>query len=60
MIDIEKVKKALNIKTNKGIESALKRMCEKLPDNEIDLFWIIRWLDNHGIKYIYAEDIIMG
>lgn len=34
IIDIEKVKKALNVKTNKGIESALKRMCEKLPDNK--------------------------
>lgn len=57
MIDIEKVKKALNVKTNKGIEGALKRMCEKLPDNENDLFWIIRWLDSHKIKYVHAEDV---
>lgn len=56
MIDVEEVKKALNVKTNKGIEGALKRMSEKLPNDEADLFWIIRWLDKNRIKYVHAQD----
>lgn len=57
MIDVDKVKDIFHVKTNKGIEGALKRLCEKLPETEIDIFWIVRWLDCHGIKYIHAEDV---
>ena len=57
MIDVDKVKDILHVKTNKGIEGALKRLCEKLPETETDIFWIVRWLDCHGIKYIQAEDV---
>ena len=56
MIDVEAVKKALRVKTNKGIESALSRYGNKLPKEKSDIFWLVRWLDSHGIKYIYAED----
>lgn len=57
MIDVDKVKDILHVKTNKGIEGALKRLAEKLPESETDIFWIVRWLDSHGIKYIQAEDV---
>lgn len=56
MIDVDELKIALKVRTNKGIESALKRMCMKLQKNETDLFWIIRWLDRHEINYVHAED----
>ena len=57
MIDVDKVKDILHVKTNKGIEGALKRLCEKLPETETDIFWIVRWLDSNRIKYIHAEDV---
>lgn len=60
MIDVEAVKKALRVKTNKGIESSLSRYGKKLPKEKSDIFWLVRWLDSHGIKYVYAEDKIMN
>lgn len=56
MIDVEAVKKVLRVKTYKGIESALNRYGNKLPKEKSDIFWLVRWLDSHGIKYVYAED----
>lgn len=58
MIDVEEVKEALHVKTYKGIEGALYRMWNKLPNDKSDAFWIIRWLDKHKINYIQATDVI--
>lgn len=57
MIDVESVKKSLRVKTYKGIESSLCRYCNKTPKEQLDLFWLVRWLDNHGIKYVHTKDI---
>lgn len=57
MIDVESVMNALKVKTYKGIDGAFWRMWNKLPNDKSDVFWIIRWIDNHGIKYIKAIDI---
>lgn len=56
MIDVENVKKVLRIKTYKGIESSLCRYCNKAQKEQLDLYWLVRWLDNYGIKYVHAED----
>lgn len=58
MIDVEEVKEALHVKTYKGIEGALYRMWNKLPNDKSDAFWIVRWLDKHKIDYIQATDVI--
>lgn len=57
MINVEDVKNALKVKTYKGIDGALWRIWNKLPDDQSDVFWIIRWLDDHKIKYTKAIDI---
>ena len=57
MIDVEEVKNALKVKTYKGIDGAFWRMWNKMPNDKSDVFWIIRWLDNHGIKYMKAINI---
>lgn len=54
MIDIDKVKKVLRIKTYKGIENSLCRYRQKMPMEQLDMFWLVRWLDNHEIKYVHA------
>ena len=60
MIDVETVKKVLRVKTYKGIESALCRYVNKSSNELSDVFWLIRWLDNYGIKYVHAEDKSMN
>lgn len=56
MIDVEQIKEILHVKTYKGIDGALYRISQKLPEAKSDIMWIKRWLDNHGVKYVHAED----
>lgn len=57
MIDVEVVKKALRVKTYKGIEKALSRMNEDFSSEHSDSLWLIRWLDYHRIHYVHVKEI---
>lgn len=57
MIDVEQILNILHVKTYKGIDGALWRIGQKLPDGKSDVLWVKRWLDRHKVEYIHAEDI---
>lgn len=57
MIDVEQIKEILHVKTYKGIDGALFRISQKLPDEKSDIMWIKCWLDKHQVEYIHAEEI---
>lgn len=57
LIDAGEIKKILKVKTCKGLSNALLKLSNKLTKDDSDIFWIVRWLDENGIKYTHAEDI---
>lgn len=57
MIDVEQILNILHVKTYKGIDGALWRIGQKLPDDKSDIHWIARWLEKHEVEYIYAEEV---
>lgn len=57
-IDLEEVKRMLKVKTIKGLKNILIRTGERLENGTHgDMYWLIRRLDRHGIRYTKTEGI---
>ena len=55
-IDLEEVKRMLKVKTIKGLKNTLIRTGERLEQGTHgDMYWLIRRLDRHGIRYTKTE-----
>lgn len=56
-IDAIAVEQILNVNDFRGIERELTRVYEQLANNaNLNIFWIVQWLDENSLKYIYSEE----
>lgn len=59
MIDVFAVEKVLGVSDFKGVEKALRKIYRELsPAHKSNLFWLLRWLNDHQIEYESQVDYI--
>lgn len=56
MINVDTVKKYLRVKTYRGLEGAIRRRNDKHFEAGSDALWLIHWLNNNKIKYVFATE----
>lgn len=58
-IDAAALQLLLNVPDFRGIEQAWKEIHKNLPtEKKDDVFWLVHWLDEHSISYIYKESFM--
>lgn len=58
-IDAAALQRLLNVSDFRGIEQAWNEIYESLPaEKQDDVFWLVHWLDEHSINYVYKESFM--
>ena len=58
-IDAAALQRLLNVSDFRGIEQAWNEIYESLPaEKKDDVFWLVHWLDEHSINYVYKESFM--
>lgn len=58
-IDAAALQLLLNVSDFRGIEQAWNEIYESLPvEKQDDMFWLVHWLDEHSISYVYKESFM--